>query len=182
LDRARTLNERFEEPMPDGEVATIARSIWKYTSKGRNRFGQHGSWLPLADVDALIAEPFTLELLNWLQARNGRQRCRRGLMWFSTASVTSSRTPSRCNPVATPRMTWRESARRIQTQRRENQSRPLRCRAVPAQAITVADAIRPKPWAEMREGSGRNNEQFRQLGREAHYCDDFDQLLGPSQS
>jgi hypothetical protein len=29
----------------------------------------------------------------------------------------------------------------------------------------------------MREGSGRNNELFRQLGREARYCDDFDQLL-----
>jgi hypothetical protein len=71
LDRARTLNEEFADPMPDGEVATITRSIWNYTAEGRNRFGQHGSWLPLADVDALIVEPFTLALLGYLKAHNG---------------------------------------------------------------------------------------------------------------
>jgi hypothetical protein len=33
LDRARTLNEEFANPMPDEEVATISRSIWDYTNK-----------------------------------------------------------------------------------------------------------------------------------------------------
>jgi hypothetical protein len=70
LDCALTFNQEFAEPMSDAEVATITRSIWKYTSEGRNRFGQHGSWLTLADVDALIAEPFTLALLNHLKAHN----------------------------------------------------------------------------------------------------------------
>jgi len=72
LDRAKTLNEEFAEPMAEAEITGIVRSIWKYTSEGRNRFGQHGSWLPKADVDALIAEPFTLALLDHLQAHNGR--------------------------------------------------------------------------------------------------------------
>jgi hypothetical protein len=71
LNCARMLNEGFAEPIPDGEVATIARSIWKYQTEGRNRFGQHGSWLLEADVDALIVEPHALALLNWLQAHNG---------------------------------------------------------------------------------------------------------------
>jgi hypothetical protein len=77
LDRARTLNEGFAVPMPGADVATIAQSIWKYTSEGRNRFGRHGQkglWLPLADVDGLITEPFTLALLNHLKAHNGRDR------------------------------------------------------------------------------------------------------------
>jgi hypothetical protein len=34
----------------------------------------------------------------------------------------------------------------------------------------------------MREGDGRNNWLFRQLGREAHSCDDFDQLLDRAQT
>jgi hypothetical protein len=34
-----------------------------------------------------------------------------------------------------------------------------------------------KPWAEMRDGSGRNDALFRALGREAHHCDNFDHLL-----
>jgi Bifunctional DNA primase/polymerase, N-terminal/Primase C terminal 1 (PriCT-1) len=37
---------------------------------------------------------------------------------------------------------------------------------------------RPKPkFAELKQGDGRNNALFRQLGREAHHVDDFDQLL-----
>ena len=37
---------------------------------------------------------------------------------------------------------------------------------------------RPKPkLSELKRGDGRNNALFRQLGREAHHVDDFDQLL-----
>ena len=35
----------------------------------------------------------------------------------------------------------------------------------------------PDHWRDMRSGTGRNNALFRQLGREAHACDDFDALL-----
>jgi hypothetical protein len=72
LDHARTLNNGFRrEPLTDGEIVSIAQSIWTYQVERRNRFGQRGVWLPLADVDALIAEPSTLALLNWLHAHNG---------------------------------------------------------------------------------------------------------------
>jgi primase-like protein len=40
--------------------------------------------------------------------------------------------------------------------------------------------VGPRP--QMREGDGRNNWLFRQLGREAHSCDDFDQLLDRAQT
>ena len=38
--------------------------------EGRNGFGQHGSWLSMADVDALVAKPYVVALLNWLKAHN----------------------------------------------------------------------------------------------------------------
>jgi hypothetical protein len=40
--------------------------------------------------------------------------------------------------------------------------------------------VGPRP--QMREGDGRNNWLFRQLGRDAHSCDDFDQLLDRAQT
>ena len=40
------------------------------TIEGRNGFGQHGSWLTTADVDALFAKPYVVALLNWLKAHN----------------------------------------------------------------------------------------------------------------
>jgi len=35
----------------------------------------------------------------------------------------------------------------------------------------------PPDWGSMRDGDGRNAALFRQIGRAAHQCDDFDQLL-----
>lgn len=40
------------------------------TVEGRNRFGQHGSWLPTEQVDALVGDPCILALLCYLQAHN----------------------------------------------------------------------------------------------------------------
>jgi len=40
------------------------------TIEGHNGFGQHGSWLTTADVDALVAKPYVVALLNWLKAHN----------------------------------------------------------------------------------------------------------------
>ena len=49
---------------------------------------------------------------------------------------------------------------------------------------TLSDApscLQPVPaeadWGRMRDGDGRNDALFRLLGRAAHNCDDFDQLL-----
>jgi hypothetical protein len=71
VDRAQTLNDHFEQSMAKEEVTKVASSVWKMTTEGRNRFGQHGSWLTKADVDALINDPFELSLLSWLKAHNG---------------------------------------------------------------------------------------------------------------
>src|SRR5215510_15064455 len=45
LDCARTQNDQFGEPMQDAEVVKVAQSVWKMTSEGLNRFGQHGACL-----------------------------------------------------------------------------------------------------------------------------------------
>ncbi len=71
LDRAQTLNEGIGEPMQEAEVAKIAGSIWKYTTEDRNWFGRHSSRLDLTEVDALVTHPYTMTLLNWLQAHHG---------------------------------------------------------------------------------------------------------------
>jgi hypothetical protein len=49
-----------------------------------------------------------------------------------------------------------------------------------AQGLSV-DAT-PTDWANMREGDGRNAALFSLLGRAAHRCDDFDQLLDYAQT
>ena len=71
LDLAQTRNAGFGQPLTEGEISKIARSIWKMTIEGRNRFGRHGSWLSADEVDALVAEPCVLALLSYLQAHNG---------------------------------------------------------------------------------------------------------------
>ena len=73
LDRARTLNEGFGEPMEATEVIRCTASAWEKTSKGENWFGrgEHGSRLALAEVDRLVGDPYALSLLNWLKAHNG---------------------------------------------------------------------------------------------------------------
>jgi hypothetical protein len=73
LDRARTLNEGFGEPMGDAEVIKCAVSAWEKTATGENWFGRgnYGSRLALADVDQLVGDPYALSLLNWLKAHNG---------------------------------------------------------------------------------------------------------------
>ena len=62
LDRARTLNEQFAVPLEETEIVRIARSVWKMTSEGRNRFGQYGAWLSVNDVDQLVARPTSLHV------------------------------------------------------------------------------------------------------------------------
>ena len=58
LDHARMLNQKFLPPLPDAEVAATAASAWKYRMR-------------VADIDALVADPHALSLLQWLQVHNG---------------------------------------------------------------------------------------------------------------
>src|SRR5690349_5804408 len=72
LDVARTFNQdSCMPPLAETEVTQTAQSAWGYTGHAQNRFGQHGSWLPLAKVDALVADPRLMTLIVWLQAHNG---------------------------------------------------------------------------------------------------------------
>jgi hypothetical protein len=74
LDCAQTLNEQFGVPLEEAEVIRIARSVWKMTIEGRNRFGQYGAWWSVNDVDRLVADPHLCTLLSWLKAHNGPGR------------------------------------------------------------------------------------------------------------
>jgi hypothetical protein len=73
LDRARTLNENFGEPMEVSEVIKCATSAWGKTNQGENWFGRgnYGSRLSAVEVDQLVSDPYTLTLLNWLKAHHG---------------------------------------------------------------------------------------------------------------
>jgi len=71
LDYAQTQNDQFGEPMQDAEVVKIAQSVWKMTCEGRNRFGQHGAWLPLNLSRTLARTPDAYALYGVLNAENG---------------------------------------------------------------------------------------------------------------
>jgi hypothetical protein len=71
LDRAQTLNAEFAIPMDSNRVATVAQSVWQMTIQGRNRFGQHGSFFPVAEIEKIVGDPYLVALLAWLRANNG---------------------------------------------------------------------------------------------------------------
>jgi hypothetical protein len=71
LDRARTLNENFGEPLDDNEAISISGSVWKMTTEGRNRFAQHGAYFSEAEVDHFARDPHVFTLLGFLKAKNG---------------------------------------------------------------------------------------------------------------
>jgi hypothetical protein len=70
LDRAMTVNDSMEQPMEQQEVARIASNVRGYTERGQNRFGQHGAWFPLDEVEAFSADPDDFFLLGFLRAHN----------------------------------------------------------------------------------------------------------------
>ena len=51
-----------------------------------------------------------------------------------------------------------------------------------ADAPTIVPIETPSDWGRMRDGDGRNNALFKLLGRAAHNCDDFEQLLDYAQT
>ena len=71
LDYAKTKNEQLGEPMEDARVVSTAKSIWKMTCEGRNRFGQHGAYVPLNLSRALARTPDAYTLYGVLKAENG---------------------------------------------------------------------------------------------------------------
>ena len=71
LDVARTFNDNCEPPMEDSEVMTVAQSAWRITERGDNRFGQHGAWFPLDEVNRMIDDQDAFFLLAFLRAHQG---------------------------------------------------------------------------------------------------------------
>jgi hypothetical protein len=75
IDVARTFNEGFLSQLDDGEVIKAAKSAWKCTERGENRFGQTGSWSSTEEVDWLLPkDPYAYCLLQFLRAHNGPDR------------------------------------------------------------------------------------------------------------
>jgi hypothetical protein len=75
LDVARTQNEQFLPPLPDDEVAKTATSVWGYTQRGDNRFGQAGVFFPADEANNLIRlDQDAFVLLAFLRANNGPGR------------------------------------------------------------------------------------------------------------
>lgn len=71
LDRAKTLNEQFGEPLETARVVSTAQSVWRMTTEGRNRFGQHGAWFNGAELPELVRDPHLHALLSFLRWKNG---------------------------------------------------------------------------------------------------------------
>jgi Bifunctional DNA primase/polymerase, N-terminal/Primase C terminal 1 (PriCT-1) len=90
LDVARTFNDDCLPPLEDAEVISAAQSAWKYTESGRNYFGQHAAWFPRDEVNQLISQCKTADLLDLL-----------GLLLFLRANQ-GPRQPS-CSQTALPK-------------------------------------------------------------------------------
>jgi hypothetical protein len=74
LAEAEDFNIMHCSPPEDADkVVGIARRAWCYTEEGRNRFGQHGAWFPLDEINALTVPNHqdVLVLLTFLRGNNG---------------------------------------------------------------------------------------------------------------
>jgi hypothetical protein len=60
-------------PMEEQELVKIAKSAWRYTVNGDNRFGQHGFWAPTSDfADMVLKDSDAFALLAYLRMMNNR--------------------------------------------------------------------------------------------------------------
>ena len=57
--------------MEEARVVSTAQSVWKMQNEGRNRFGQHGAWVPLQLSRRLAPHPNAYTLYGVLRAENG---------------------------------------------------------------------------------------------------------------
>jgi hypothetical protein len=71
LDVGRTFGDNCEPPMEDARVISTTQSAWGYTQRGQNRFGQHGAWFPLDEINRLVDEVDACHLLAFLRAHQG---------------------------------------------------------------------------------------------------------------
>jgi hypothetical protein len=68
---ARDTNATFSPPMEEEEVMKTVSSVWAYTERGDNRFGQHGAYFPIDEVASLLTHQDAFILLAFLRAHNG---------------------------------------------------------------------------------------------------------------
>jgi hypothetical protein len=68
---AKTFNERCNPKMEDTEVMTISASAWTMHQEGRNRFGQHGAWIPIETIVRMAGDSDALFLYAHLKANEG---------------------------------------------------------------------------------------------------------------
>jgi hypothetical protein len=71
LDFARTCNQRFDYPLEEDEIMTIVTSAWNKTQDGSNRFGQHGAWLAVEELNTMMQDQDAFFLLAFLRTHNG---------------------------------------------------------------------------------------------------------------
>jgi Bifunctional DNA primase/polymerase, N-terminal/Primase C terminal 1 (PriCT-1) len=71
LDFARTSSQRFEYAIEQEEIMKIVQSAWDYTQDGTNRFGSHGAWLAVEELNRLMQEQDAFFLLAFLRTHNG---------------------------------------------------------------------------------------------------------------
>jgi bifunctional DNA primase/polymerase-like protein/primase-like protein len=71
LDFARTCNHGFTYPLQEDEIMTIATSAWNKTQDGSNRFGQHGAWLAVEELNCMMQDQDAFFLLAFLRTHNG---------------------------------------------------------------------------------------------------------------
>jgi Bifunctional DNA primase/polymerase, N-terminal/Primase C terminal 1 (PriCT-1) len=72
LEVARSVNQTFKEPLMDSEVATVAKSAWKYESNGLNFYSRPRVVIDHDTVDALaLAHPDAMVLLLVLERYHG---------------------------------------------------------------------------------------------------------------
>ena len=88
LDVACTFNDQVNmQPLHDSEVVKTARSVWGYTERGQNRFGQIGAFYSRSEINHLVTagramqDVFVLEA--YLKANNRRD----GEFWIANGLV-----------------------------------------------------------------------------------------------
>ena len=82
IKEAHSFNARCLPALEEREVVRTAGSAWKYEVQGLNRYGRHGAWFPLDELESLITDQDALVLLAYLRAYNGprsRFMCTNGL-------------------------------------------------------------------------------------------------------
>jgi hypothetical protein len=69
---ARDFNAKHCIPqLEEMEIMTVASNVWAYEASGNNRCGQHGAWLSMDEIAAILVHQDAFMLLAFLRANNG---------------------------------------------------------------------------------------------------------------